>query len=136
MLKNTYLFYFLIMYSLPLLSSKIYHYPGNHTDRDPFKFTATKKMHKEINQLHEIHHICPHISYRNCKFVGTLQNSSVTWALVQGLNRIVYYINVGDYIGKEKFKVIAIKKRYMILQTYYNGEDIKKNLYLKILYRS
>ncbi len=42
------------------------------------------------------------------KMVGTFSNASFEWALVQDLENIVHRVEIGDFLGQNRGKIIAI----------------------------
>jgi type IV pilus assembly protein PilP len=49
-------------------------------------------------------------------FVGQIDHASLIWGLIKGSNDLVVHVKVGDLIGKEKLKIIEIRKKSLVFE--------------------
>lgn len=96
---------------IPKLSPlPIFKYPDNDPRRSPFKPVSmhrTDQMAPDQNRKKQPLEMFP---LDALKFVGTLKEGSVIWALIKEPDSQVLRVRVGDYMGQNYGRVISIKE--------------------------
>lgn len=79
-------------------------------NRDPFRLGRNIELIKENSKQ-----LLSNVTLPSLQFVGLIKNDAVIWALLKDSAGLIVPIRQGDYIAKEKFKVIQIQSNFLIL---------------------
>lgn len=88
----------------------IFKYPENDNRRSPYKPVDLKKRSDQFapdkNRKKQVLEVFP---LDALKFVGTLQEGSVIWALIKQPDGQITRVRIGDYMGLNYGRIIAIQ---------------------------
>lgn len=92
-------------------------YPENKAQRSPFKAKQNQAI-LQVLQPDMTRQKQPLESYPldTLKFVGTLEEGMKRWALIRSPNGQVVRVQVGDYMGQNYGKVIAVSENSLIIE--------------------
>ncbi|KTD16420.1 pilus assembly protein PilP [Legionella jordanis] len=92
-----------------------YFYSAHIEIRTPFSWgTRIKtKQHPVVSSTE----VLTKTPLKQIRFVGQLRTTSTTWALVLGGNGKLIHVKKGDYLGREKSRIIKIHKAALILKS-------------------
>lgn len=74
--------------------------------RDPFQ---TPQESNEIDLLQNV-------SIDSLRLIGILRESQKAWALMRGLNGHIYRVSVGDHLTHDKYEVVSIENKQVIIK--------------------
>lgn len=117
------------MVPIPILHSR-----QQELSRNPFQATELKNVSSLMQPNHPYHPL-EAFSLDKLQFVGLLQQKNTKWALIEDPNRRVIQVMVGDYVGLNNGRLIAIKNNQLIVQEHIKTLGVatvqQKIIYLK-----
>lgn len=93
-------------------------FPSDTNRRNPFKQTTQQlkeddKLAPDQNRKKEA---LENFTLDALKFVGTLKQANVIWALIKQPNDKINFVKVGNYIGKNYGRILVIKTDFIKIE--------------------
>ena len=107
-----------------------FQFPDNDNRRDPFILIKQQNPTKSLEQQSK--RILEDIPLNDLIFVGTLKQGSKLWGLIQQPDKQIIRVLVGDTMGKNKGKIVAIQNNFIELQEHSNSSGIWKKQMTKL----
>lgn len=116
-----------------------YNYPKIAGRRDPFwayqdQQAAKKKNQPDINapNLVRAKQVLEKFKLKELKMVGILKQNGTVWGLVAAPDKVVYKVTIGNYIGRDYGRVIAIRSNEIRLLERYKDNNLWKKRDVKL----
>lgn len=101
----------------------------NHLTRNLFHPFFTQKIQSKKNYLKKV-------TWKELHFVGMIKNNRHSWALIQCADGKIRKATIGQFIGKEQLKLIAIKTNRIILKRHWLEKETWRTRLITLPLRS